>query len=42
MIIPLRPSSKKGLRPEIINKVLGKKAKRNIEIGEELNWENLK
>lgn len=41
MIIPLRPSSKKGLRPEKINKVLGKKAKRNIKIGEELNWENL-
>ena len=42
MIIALRPSTQKGLNPENIKKIIGKKAKRNIQPGEELNWENLK
>ena len=42
MITALRPCSKKGLSPTNIKNIIGKKTRRNIKIGEEFNWQNLK
>ena len=41
MISALRPCSKKGLSPINIKKIIGKKTRRNMKMGEEFNWQNL-
>lgn len=41
-IISLRPASKKGLKPEYINKVLNKKLKKSIQKGDLIILKNLR
>ena len=41
MLINLRPITKNGLPPYQVKKILNKKAKKNIEVHEEITWKKI-